>query len=824
MTFISYAQNLEDVMLWRALGHVDNGFYIDIGAWDPREDSVTLAFYERGWRGINVEPDVAKYRALSAARPGDVTLCVALADVAGEATFHVIAGTGLSTLDPGLAARHAAAGFAVAPRAVAVDTLRAVCAAHVRGPIHFLKVDVEGMEAAVLAGADWTRDRPWIVVVEAAAPYVSTTSRPTWEPMLQAAGYRPAYHDGLNWFYLADEQAIALAPAFVHPPNVSDDYVSVAGLCRGLGLPQAQQTPAMQEALRDAFYAAGQVAREPDAGPVLPDQTRLYYDATLILQFGLETPVGIVRTEHYVAEFLHHDPAIDLRFLLYDPALRGYRTPMREEAALLARILFERYGESAARPDLQWVEAPQPLPPKRTVEPLQAYPRGDAEPPAPPLGGNALTRKLRTATRLSPEDFQTMTERYAVQYMPVRPHHSLPRRLATHAARRTALRSAASLRTAVHRLAVAAASAADRGRRLALPDEPPTAPDVDLPGQSVVETPAPIPAPFILAEPDPPLPEHPPGTFHFASGDVLLAMGNLWDYLDYAYLHRLVRVDGVRFVSVIFDVIAMQYPYTTPNPAHVYQRHWVELAHSAAHLLAISRFSADEYSARIAEPNDLSPPISHAYLPSVLAARADDIGEVAVPALLDRRFVVYCSTIETRKNHVLLLHLWDRLRLEYGPDRLPVLVFAGKWGWGTETVRLMAERHPGLRPHLLVLNRTSDAELIWLYRHARFTVFPALSEGYGLAAAESLSFGTPVIVADCPALVEATEGLMPAHDPLDFVSWMAEMRRLIEDDERLDALRAAAGSYRGPSYLAFAEAVRTIVQTLSDEHAPCPAA
>ena len=54
---ISYAQNFEDVILWRALRDVPNGFYIDIGAGHPVADSVTMHFYEHGWRGINVEPD-----------------------------------------------------------------------------------------------------------------------------------------------------------------------------------------------------------------------------------------------------------------------------------------------------------------------------------------------------------------------------------------------------------------------------------------------------------------------------------------------------------------------------------------------------------------------------------------------------------------------------------------------------------------------------------------------------------------------------------------------------------------------------------------------
>lgn len=76
--FISYAQNFEDVMLWRALKHVKDGFYIDVGAAWPDKDSVTKAFYERGWRGVNIEPNPEMWRVLSADRPRDLNLKVAL--------------------------------------------------------------------------------------------------------------------------------------------------------------------------------------------------------------------------------------------------------------------------------------------------------------------------------------------------------------------------------------------------------------------------------------------------------------------------------------------------------------------------------------------------------------------------------------------------------------------------------------------------------------------------------------------------------------------------------------------------------------------------
>ncbi|MBV9170782.1 MAG: glycosyltransferase, partial [Chloroflexi bacterium] len=168
--------------------------------------------------------------------------------------------------------------------------------------------------------------------------------------------------------------------------------------------------------------------------------------------------------------------------------------------------------------------------------------------------------------------------------------------------------------------------------------------------------------------------------------------------------------------------------------------------------------------------------------------------------------------IEIRKNHEMLLHVWERLRQELDSERLPVLVFAGSWGWNAETVRVLVERNWRLRDHLLVLDRVSDAELIWLYRNARFTAFPSFPEGYGLGAAESLSFGTPVVISDCPALMEATEGLMPAYDPLDFNGWHHEVHALVSDDARLSRLRAKAARYRGPAYDEFAWSLRDLVR------------
>lgn len=99
---VSYAQNFEDVMLWRALGHIEKGFYIDIGAQDPVVDSVSKAFYEHGWRGVHVEATPAYAEALRKNRPDELVIEAAVSDHIGEMTFYEIPETGLSTGDPAI--------------------------------------------------------------------------------------------------------------------------------------------------------------------------------------------------------------------------------------------------------------------------------------------------------------------------------------------------------------------------------------------------------------------------------------------------------------------------------------------------------------------------------------------------------------------------------------------------------------------------------------------------------------------------------------------------------------------------------------------------
>ncbi len=227
MTFVSHAQNFEDLMLWRALSGVSRGFYIDVGAGDPDIHTITRAFYERGWSGVNIEPDPTRFQALVRRRPRDINLPVALADTPGERRFYTPSVPGLATLDSAIAFRHRARGMEVRRSRVEVQTLAEICRRHAPADIHFLSIDVEGAEGQVLQGADLAAFRPWIVLAEATLPLTQQETHAAWEPLLLAAGYRFVWFDGLNRFYVAEERYAALSPHFRLPPNCFDQFTLV---------------------------------------------------------------------------------------------------------------------------------------------------------------------------------------------------------------------------------------------------------------------------------------------------------------------------------------------------------------------------------------------------------------------------------------------------------------------------------------------------------------------------------------------------------------------------------------------------------------------
>lgn len=189
-----YCRFGEDNILDRLTGYAQTGFYIDVGAHSANSESITKCFYDRGWNGINVEPQQVYFDELMQYRPKDLNLQVAVSSTSGELELHVNGGLTTATLEYSLPE------WPVIK--VPMTTLELICEKYIGNKqIDFLKVDVEGHELDVIVGMNWDKFRPKILCVEATKPNTTIDVFDDWEPLLIKAGYQFVEKNPYNRFY-----------------------------------------------------------------------------------------------------------------------------------------------------------------------------------------------------------------------------------------------------------------------------------------------------------------------------------------------------------------------------------------------------------------------------------------------------------------------------------------------------------------------------------------------------------------------------------------------------------------------------------------------
>ena len=277
-------------------------------------------------------------------------------------------------------------------------------------------------------------------------------------------------------------------------------------------------------------------------------------------------------------------------------------------------------------------------------------------------------------------------------------------------------------------------------------------------------------------------------------GAAFIMLGAFWFYAGAPLFLLGLRTAGVRVGVLIYDMFPATHPeYATADTRQYFSRALAEGLPFWDFAFAISEYSAAAFR-RVAASLG-APPIETVAIP---LAHSFDLAPAEPPAWLDtwpsalgdlrgREFILAVSTIEIRKNHLLLFQAWKRM-IE-ARENPPTLILVGRPGWGVIDLMGQLEATSSLNGRIMIVHGLSDAELKALYDACLFTVMPSFAEGWGLAVGESLSFGKPCIAAEGSALPEVGGDLVTYADPGSVPEWVARLREWLLDR---DALAAAA--------------------------------
>jgi FkbM family methyltransferase len=194
----SYSQFQEDLILDSITGNKANGFYIDIGAFDPTDISNTKKFYERGWSGINVDPIKSVIDKFNKVRPRDINLNVGIASADGFEMFHEFNEKYLSTFsEEKISQIKRKFPNAVLKESYLIKTISLENLIRESNmEVDFLSIDVEGFELSVLNSNNWNLYRPKVVLIEVLSNKIEIFQ------ILEANNYKCVFCNNYNAIFI----------------------------------------------------------------------------------------------------------------------------------------------------------------------------------------------------------------------------------------------------------------------------------------------------------------------------------------------------------------------------------------------------------------------------------------------------------------------------------------------------------------------------------------------------------------------------------------------------------------------------------------------
>lgn len=250
----------------------------------------------------------------------------------------------------------------------------------------------------------------------------------------------------------------------------------------------------------------------------------------------------------------------------------------------------------------------------------------------------------------------------------------------------------------------------------------------------------------------------------------------------------------LRPIHFIHDLIPLAHPEVTT--AHKVARHRGRVERSlqgAAGIIVSTESGAEELRRFAADRHIECPPILSAGI------AGPGLPIPLRPAQPDPMLFVSVGTIEKRKNHILLLDVWERLMEQLG-ERTPRLVIAGSWGRGGNAVRRRLAQCPQLSRFVEVRPGLDDLAIAELVGRARAVLLPTLAEGFGLPLVEALQLRVPVIASNLACFREIGGGIPSLLDPHDIPAWTDMVRDMLAGQGEFRRQASVIETFRAPTW------------------------
>lgn len=303
-----------------------------------------------------------------------------------------------------------------------------------------------------------------------------------------------------------------------------------------------------------------------------------------------------------------------------------------------------------------------------------------------------------------------------------------------------------------------------------------------------------------------------PEPLAFRDGDVILLLGSGWQTIDmYRALEPFVRRGVVTPIALVHDLSHIVLKGEQTGLSAAVLEGWVrDVSRFVDRYLSYSESTRTDFLAfcrelGIDENRVETFPLAHEFQPG----NADAV-RPGVAALSEVRYVLSVGPVAGRKNGDRLVAAWARLAAELGRDRMPALVFAG----GSRRDDLTEPAANDLGDLVRFVERPNDAELEQLYRHALFTVYPSLYEGWGLPIGESLWFGKLCVTSGTSSMPEVGGAFCDYFDPYDVDSMATALRRPVAEAGYLERREAEIDRSRLRSWDESADALLAAVARL----------